>query len=113
VVKVYRKTKRTAVAAEENREEHRILKPDESYKEAAFCSMCGRKFCSMNYSSKVDEYNEQLQGLEKKNLSELVGKLVEVAPLVSAPKASRFIAPLPVFLWPGSMLRSMHQSVAW
>ena len=29
--------------------------PDASYKEARFCSMCGPKFCSMNYSSKVDE----------------------------------------------------------
>ena len=25
--------------------------PDDFYKEAAFCSMCGPKFCSMNYSS--------------------------------------------------------------
>jgi phosphomethylpyrimidine synthase len=27
------------------------------YKTVAFCSMGGPKFCSMNYSSKVDEYN--------------------------------------------------------
>ena len=45
--------------------------PDESYKEAAFCSMCGPKFCSMNYSSKVDEYNKQVHGIEKKDYSEL------------------------------------------
>jgi phosphomethylpyrimidine synthase len=50
--------------------------PDEHYKEAAFCSMCGPKFCSMNYSSKVDEYNQQQHGLEKKDYSELVDKLV-------------------------------------
>src|SRR5579872_2322838 len=50
--------------------------PDEQYKEAAFCSMCGPKFCSMNYSSKVDEYNKQVHGIEKKDYSELVGKLV-------------------------------------
>jgi phosphomethylpyrimidine synthase len=50
--------------------------PDEQYKEAAFCSMCGPKFCSMNYSSKVDEYNKQVHGLEKKDYSELVDKLV-------------------------------------
>jgi phosphomethylpyrimidine synthase len=49
--------------------------PDKFYKEAAFCSMCGPKFCSMNYSSKIDEYNKQVHGLEKKDYSELV-KLV-------------------------------------
>ncbi len=49
--------------------------PDKFYKEASFCSMCGPKFCSMNYSSKVDEYNKQVHGLEKKDYSELV-KLV-------------------------------------
>ena len=50
--------------------------PDDFYKEAAFCSMCGPKFCSMNYSSKVDEYNKQVHGIEKKDYSELVDKLV-------------------------------------
>jgi phosphomethylpyrimidine synthase len=50
--------------------------PDDYYKEAAFCSMCGPKFCSMNYSSKVDEYNKQVHGLEKKDYSELVAKLI-------------------------------------
>ena len=52
--------------------------PDEHYKEAAFCSMCGPKFCSMNYSSKVDEYNKQVHGLEKKDYSGLVEKLVTI-----------------------------------
>jgi len=52
--------------------------PDDYYKEAAFCSMCGPKFCSMNYSSKVDEYNKQVHGLEKKDYSELVEKLVSI-----------------------------------
>jgi len=52
--------------------------PDESYKEAAFCSMCGPKFCSMNYSSKVDQYNKQVHGLDKKDYSELVEKLVTI-----------------------------------
>jgi phosphomethylpyrimidine synthase len=46
--------------------------PDDYYKEAAFCSMCGPKFCSMNWSSKVDEFNKEVHGLEKKDLSELV-----------------------------------------
>ena len=49
--------------------------PDDYYKEAAFCSMCGPKFCSMNYSSKVDEYNKQVHGLEKKDYSQLVEKI--------------------------------------
>ena len=52
--------------------------PEEGYKTAAFCSMCGPKFCSMNYSSKVDEYNQQVHGLEKKDYSELVEKLVSL-----------------------------------
>src|SRR5579872_5666196 len=52
--------------------------PDDYYKEASFCSMCGPKFCSMNYSSKVDEYNKQVHGLEKKDYSELVDKLVSI-----------------------------------
>ncbi|MGB9072012.1 MAG: phosphomethylpyrimidine synthase ThiC [Terriglobales bacterium] len=52
--------------------------PDEQYKAASFCSMCGPKFCSMNYSSKVDEYNKQVHGLEKKDYSELVEKLVTI-----------------------------------
>jgi phosphomethylpyrimidine synthase len=43
--------------------------PDAYYKEAAFCSMCGPKFCSMNYSSKVDEYNKKVHGIEKKDYS--------------------------------------------
>jgi phosphomethylpyrimidine synthase len=50
--------------------------PDDFYKEAAFCSMCGPKFCSMNYSSKVDDYNREIHGLEKKDYSELVDRLV-------------------------------------
>jgi phosphomethylpyrimidine synthase len=50
--------------------------PDDYYKEAAFCSMCGPKFCSMNYSSKVDQYNREVHGLEKKDYSELVARLV-------------------------------------
>ncbi len=30
--------------------------PEEGYKEAHFCSMCGPKFCSMNISAKVSEF---------------------------------------------------------
>jgi cellobiose-specific phosphotransferase system component IIB len=39
------------------------------------------KFCSMNYSSKVDEYNKQVHGIEKKDYSELVGRLVTISKL--------------------------------
>jgi phosphomethylpyrimidine synthase len=49
---------------------------DDYYKTAAFCSMCGPKFCSMNYSSKVDEYNKQVHGLEKKDYSGLIEKVL-------------------------------------
>ncbi len=52
--------------------------PDQYYKEAAFCSMCGPKFCSMNYSAKVDEYNKKVHGIEKKDYSELVKRLVAI-----------------------------------
>ena len=50
---------------------------DDYYKTAAFCSMCGPKFCSMNYSSKVDEYNREVHGLEKRDYSELVARFSE------------------------------------
>ena len=46
--------------------------PDDYYKEAAFCSMCGPKFCSMNWSSKVDEFNEREHGLKKPDLTQIV-----------------------------------------
>ena len=52
--------------------------PDGYYKEAQFCSMCGPKFCSMNYSGKVDEYLKETQGAEKKDYSQLVNKLVSL-----------------------------------
>ena len=48
--------------------------PGGDYYKAAFCSMCGPKFCSMNYSSKVDEYNKQVHGVDKKDYSEVVAK---------------------------------------
>ena len=46
--------------------------PQEGFKDAAFCSMCGPKFCSMNWSTKVDQFNKEVHGLEKKDLTELV-----------------------------------------
>jgi phosphomethylpyrimidine synthase len=47
---------------------------DDYYKEARFCSMCGPKFCSMNYSSKVDEYNKNVHGLVKVDYSQVMEK---------------------------------------
>lgn len=32
--------------------------PQEGFKEAAFCSMCGPKFCSMNHSAKTQQFTE-------------------------------------------------------
>ena len=36
------------------------------------------KFCSMNYSSNVDEYNKQVHGVEKMDYSELVERPVSL-----------------------------------
>jgi phosphomethylpyrimidine synthase len=33
--------------------------PEEGFKEAAFCSMCGPKFCSMNHSAKTQEFTAE------------------------------------------------------
>jgi phosphomethylpyrimidine synthase len=32
--------------------------PEEGFKDAAFCSMCGPKFCSMNHSAKTEQFTE-------------------------------------------------------
>ena len=51
---------------------------DDYYKDAKFCSMCGPKFCSMNYSQKVDDFNKKVYGIEKTDYSQLVEKLAGV-----------------------------------
>jgi phosphomethylpyrimidine synthase len=61
-----------SIDPETARSMHDETLPDDYYKEAAFCSMCGPKFCSMNWSSKVDEFNKEVHGIEKKDLSDLV-----------------------------------------
>ena len=33
--------------------------PEEGFKEAHFCSMCGPKFCSMNIHSKVTDLSQE------------------------------------------------------
>jgi phosphomethylpyrimidine synthase len=54
-----------ALDPETARSMHDETLPDEAYKDAKFCSMCGPKFCSMNISAKVDEYNAAVLGLQK------------------------------------------------
>ena len=52
--------------------------PEEGYKHAHFCSMCGPKFCSMNMSAAVERYNAELQ--------EGQGPLVALTAASAAPK---------------------------
>ena len=45
-----------ALDPETARAMHDETLPEEGYKDARFCSMCGPKFCSMNISAKVDAF---------------------------------------------------------
>jgi phosphomethylpyrimidine synthase len=56
--------------------------PEEGFKEAAFCSMCGPKFCSMNHSSKVESFTAE-QAAEV--LAGTVEPLVHLKQRVSIP----------------------------
>ena len=47
-----------ALDPETARAYHDETLPQEGFKDAHFCSMCGPKFCSMNISSKVEEFSE-------------------------------------------------------
>src|SRR3982751_2298499 len=52
--------------------------PEEGFKEAAFCSMCGPKFCSMNHSTKTQEFTAEdaasvLEGTAGKALVNISG----------------------------------------
>ncbi len=52
--------------------------PDEGFKDAHFCSMCGPKFCSMNISAKVEAFTPEeaeavLNGAASQPLVNLVG----------------------------------------
>ena len=52
--------------------------PEDGFKDAHFCSMCGPKFCSMNISSKVAEFSEEdaaavLEGKAPRELVNLSG----------------------------------------
>ena len=53
--------------------------PEEGFKDAAFCSMCGPKFCSMNISSKVENFTAEeaaavVSGAPPENLVKIAGK---------------------------------------
>ena len=42
--------------------------PEEGFKEAAFCSMCGPKFCSMNHSAKTKDFTmEEAEAIAKES----------------------------------------------
>jgi len=52
--------------------------PEEGFKDAAFCSMCGPKFCSMNISSKVEKFTAEeadavVKGTVAENLLQISG----------------------------------------
>jgi phosphomethylpyrimidine synthase len=52
--------------------------PEEGFKDAAFCSMCGPKFCSMNISSKVEKFTAEeaeavARGVSAENLLQISG----------------------------------------
>ena len=49
--------------------------PEEGFKDAAFCSMCGPKFCSMNHSAKTTEFTEA-------DANAVLASTAEVDPLV-------------------------------
>jgi phosphomethylpyrimidine synthase len=49
--------------------------PDDFYKEAKFCSMCGPKFCSMNATQLAEAYQGQTQADRERKFVELLSKV--------------------------------------
>ncbi len=49
--------------------------PDDFYKEAKFCSMCGPKFCSMNVTQLAEAYGGQNQSERQQKFVELLAKV--------------------------------------
>ncbi len=49
--------------------------PDDFYKEAKFCSMCGPKFCSMNITQVAEAYGGTTQEARKQKFVELLAKV--------------------------------------
>lgn len=54
------------------REYHDETLPNEYFKSAEFCSMCGPKFCSMHINRAIDEYNERFKNISTKELKEAI-----------------------------------------
>jgi phosphomethylpyrimidine synthase len=53
--------------------------PEEGFKDAHFCSMCGPKFCSMNISAKVESFTAEdadavLNGMPGESLVKIAGE---------------------------------------
>jgi len=46
--------------------------PEEGFKDAAFCSMCGPKFCSMNHSAKTEQFTAEDAEAVLRNLEPIV-----------------------------------------
>jgi len=61
------------------RKMHDETLPDESYKEAKFCSMCGPKFCSMNTTQIADGYNGLDQKEREVKFARLLTKIEKAA----------------------------------
>ena len=59
--------------------------PDDFYKEAKFCSMCGPKFCSMNATQIAEAYAGQTQAEREERFIQLLAK---VEKKTGAPQAS-------------------------
>jgi len=49
--------------------------PDDFFKEARFCSMCGPKFCSMNLTQVAEAYSGQTQEQRQRRFVELLAKV--------------------------------------
>jgi phosphomethylpyrimidine synthase len=49
--------------------------PDDFYKEAKFCSMCGPKFCSMNATQIAEAYAGQTQAEREQKFAQLLAKI--------------------------------------
>jgi phosphomethylpyrimidine synthase len=49
--------------------------PDDFYKEAKFCSMCGPKFCSMNVTQLAEAYAGQDQAEREQKFAQLLAKV--------------------------------------
>ncbi len=63
---------RLALDPETARRMHDETLPQESFKTAAFCSMCGPKFCSMRISEDLRKHARQTAGLVQIEVEELV-----------------------------------------